>query len=89
MWKKRNWKEETSRIAAIRESVQGQEFRNGGRNSEDIEKEERKKERQTEGGEGQRRVTWDSVRYLDTSGKDIRGKDGGFESLCLLTPNQD
>lgn len=45
MWKKRNWKEETSRIAAIRESVQGQEFRNGGRNSEDIEKEERKKER--------------------------------------------
>lgn len=30
--KKRNWKEETSRIAAIRESVQEQEFRDGGRN---------------------------------------------------------
>lgn len=49
----------------------------------------KKKERKKEGGEEQRRVTWDSVRYLDTSGKDIRGKDGGFESLCLLTPNQD
>lgn len=51
-------------------------------------KKKRKRERRAEGGEGQGRVTWDSVRCLDTSG-DIRGKDGGFGSRCLLTPNQE
>lgn len=66
---------------------------NGGRNpdgngTEDVQDRKRKKERRAESSEGQGRMTWDSVRCLDTSG-DVRGEDGGFGSRCLLTPNQE